>query len=66
MMIRVNGKDLEVARGATLLSIVEKGQMKPERIVVDYNKEIIPKDKLGEIVVAEKDLIEILSFVGGG
>ena len=66
MIIRVNGKDLEVNKGITLLSIIEKGQMKPERIVVEYNKEIISKDKLGQIVARENDLIEILNFVGGG
>lgn len=66
MIIKINGKEREVERGDTLLSIIEKEKLSSEKIVVEHNKEIISKDSLGKIVVKEKDLIEILSFVGGG
>jgi thiamine biosynthesis protein ThiS len=66
MIIKVNGKDLNVQEGATILSVVESEKFVPEKIVVEYNKEIIPGSRLGEVYVSNKDSIEILSFVGGG
>lgn len=66
MIIKVNGRELEAAKGSTLLSIIEKEGLMPGRIVVEFNKEIISGDRLGDIFVNDKDSIEILSFVGGG
>ena len=66
MIINVNGEEMEIEEGSTLLCIIKKRDLVPERIVVECNKEIISKDKFGDVVVGEKDRIEILSFVGGG
>ncbi len=37
-----------------------------EKIVVERNLEIIPRDQLENVVIQENDSIEVLSFVGGG
>jgi len=59
MIIRINGP-------VTLSGIIEGKRLIPERIVVEYNREIIPRERLGDITVKEDDSIEIVSFVGGG
>ena len=66
MIVKINGENRDVDVVDTLLSIVEKEGLSLEKIVVEYNKEIIPTTSLGNILVKENDLIEILSFVGGG
>jgi sulfur carrier protein len=34
--------------------------------VVELNREILDRDRYGEIVIAEKDTLELVHFVGGG
>ena len=38
----------------------------PERVVVERNLDIIPKDELGNTIIQDEDVIEVLRFVGGG
>jgi sulfur carrier protein len=38
----------------------------PERVVIEVNLEIIPRERWPSISVREDDQIEIVSFVGGG
>jgi len=66
MIIRLNGSNININASATLLSIIQEKGLLPERIVVEYNKEIISRDKYGEVVIKDNDSIEIVSFVGGG
>ncbi|MFC1808338.1 sulfur carrier protein ThiS [Candidatus Omnitrophota bacterium] len=66
MIVRINGKDAEVAEKSTLLQIIERRGLAPERIVIERNGEIIRKDRFGEVSVLENDSIEIVNFVCGG
>ena len=38
----------------------------PTRIAVERNGEIVPKRLYGETVLQDNDVIEVVSFVGGG
>ena len=40
--------------------------LKPERVVVELNGEIVDKPRYGEVTLKENDTLEILGFVGGG
>ncbi len=66
MIIKINGTELEVNKATTLLGIVQEKGLFPERIVVEHNMNIVPRECLGDIIVADNDSIEIVSFVGGG
>jgi len=63
--MKVNGKEIAFAP-VTLLEYLLKQQYDPARVVVERNMEIITKERFGEIMLEEKDEINILQFMGGG
>lgn len=67
MQIRINGRLETLTDGAVSLEgiVVRKG-LKPERVVIEWNRRIIPRAEWPSIQVQEQDEIEIVSFVGGG
>ena len=64
-MGRINGEDKALA-GINLLEYLNDAGYQLEKIVVERNLEIIPRDQLENVVIQENDSIEVLSFVGGG
>ena len=51
---------------APLTSVLERLELRPDRIAVELNGEIAPRTKWAEMTVADKDRIEVVHFVGGG
>ena len=64
-MVTINGKQ-ENAAGMTILSYLEQAGYTPERVVVEKNLEIIPRESLDTVLLEEGDSVEVLRFVGGG
>ena len=64
--ITVNGKALEAHEGAAVTDVVLILKADPAKVVVERNREIVPKDAFGQTVVADGDEIEVIQFVGGG
>ncbi len=65
-MIRVNGQMLEGYENSKLADLLNALQFDCTKIAVERNGEIIPKKKYQETVLTENDVIEVVSFVGGG
>ena len=66
MMIRVNGKEESVECGSTLHDLVMQRGFKIDRIVVEHNSNLVPPEEWGSTNIKHSDVIEIISFVGGG
>ena len=64
-MVKLNGQLADIA-GKSVAEIVEEGGYNPARVAVELNGAIVPKAKYAETVVKENDVIEVVSFVGGG
>lgn len=64
-MVKINGEEKEIA-GKNLLEYLKEAGFEPERVVVERNLHIIPKDELGNTIIQDEDVIEVLRFVGGG
>ena len=64
-MVKINGEEKEIA-GKNLLEYLLEAGFEPERVVVERNLDIIPKDELGNTIIQDEDVIEVLRFVGGG
>ncbi|HAB87584.1 sulfur carrier protein ThiS [Clostridium sp. OM05-9] len=64
-MVKINGEEKEIA-GKNLLKYLKEAGFEPERVVVERNLDIIPKDELGNTIIQDEDVIEVLRFVGGG
>jgi thiamine biosynthesis protein ThiS len=66
MKIKINGEDREIAEGLNLGGLLESLQIRPGRVVVERNREIVPRDSFGSMLLREGDVVEIVHFVGGG
>lgn len=64
--IIVNGRPRRVEEGATVASLLEGLGLKPGMIVVEHNREILPRDGYGRAGLAPGDRLELVHFVGGG
>ena len=64
-MVHINGKD-EAAAGMTIHEYLEKNEYPLQWIVVECNEEIVPKETYAMRKMEDNDVIEIVSFVGGG
>lgn len=66
MRIRINGKDEAVDGGSTLHDLVARRGLKAERLVIEHNSDLVPPEKWVSVAIKENDVIELISFVGGG
>jgi thiamine biosynthesis protein ThiS len=62
----VNGDDRRVPGPATLLDLLDHLGLDPRTVVVELNREIVRRPRLGETALAEGDSVELVHFVGGG
>ncbi len=65
-MIRINGKEAMEAEGKTILDYMEQHGIRKDYVAVEWNTEILPKEEYRDRLVKDGDVIEIVSFVGGG
>jgi thiamine biosynthesis protein ThiS len=66
MKLFINGEAREVTDGLTLAGLLEELQIRPMRVVVERNRNIVARDSYGSTRLAEGDTLEIVHFVGGG
>lgn len=66
LRVRLNGEEIEVAKGSTIGQIVDRVVRDRSRVAVERNREIVPRATYDTTRVAAGDLIEVVSLVGGG
>ena len=66
MKLKINGEDREVDDGLTLTGLLETLQIRPARVVVERNRDIVPREIYSTTLINEGDTLEIVHFVGGG
>lgn len=65
-MITVNGKEWKTAQIKLLTELLFHEAYVVSRIAVEINGSIVPKAKYDATIINDGDVIEIVSFVGGG
>jgi thiamine biosynthesis protein ThiS len=66
LTVVVNGEERRLPGPATLLDLLRYLGLDPRTVVVERNREIVRRPRLGETAIAEGDAIELVHFVGGG
>ena len=66
MEIVVNGEPRRLAGSSTLLDLLETLGLDLHTVVVELNREIVRRPRLGETRLAAGDAVELVHFVGGG
>lgn len=64
-MVKINGNLVDAA-GKTILEYLQTTSYDKKRIAIEKNGEIVPKSKYDEVTIQDDDVIEVVSFVGGG
>lgn len=66
LTLTVNGEPREVPAPATLLDLLRHLELDPRMVVVEHNREIVRRPRLGEVRLQDGDQVELVHFVGGG
>jgi sulfur carrier protein len=66
MKLVINGDDQLVDGPITLGALIEQLGMKSDRVAVELNLDIVPRQQWMETQLADGDRLEIVHFVGGG
>jgi sulfur carrier protein len=62
----VNGEPRATPDGQTVAELLRELGLDPRQVAVERNREIVPRAEHGQAVLGDGDLLEIVTFVGGG
>ena len=63
--MKVNGKEIEFEKDLTVIDLLNKYNLKSDRVVVEVNLEIIEESNYNTYVLKDEDIVELISFIGG-
>ena len=66
MNLVINGSARTFANPLTLAELIGELGMKLDRVAVELNRSIVPRDQWAATQLSENDQLEIVHFVGGG
>ena len=64
--IKINGKIVSIVEGLSLSRIIKDFKIPLNKVAIELNKEIVNKKRINKIKIKDKDMIEIVHFIGGG
>ncbi|HCA05348.1 MAG TPA: thiamine biosynthesis protein ThiS [Ruminococcaceae bacterium] len=64
-MVTVNGSPVNID-GQTVEQFIKSSDFNPLFIAVELNEDIVPKTEYSSIILKDGDVLEVVSFVGGG
>jgi len=64
--LTINGEEKSFAGGLSLAELIRQLGMKPDRIAVELNREIVSRAAWPTTKLNDGDRLEIVHFVGGG
>jgi thiamine biosynthesis protein ThiS len=66
VIVRVNGEKKEIGAGLTVAQLLGELAIRPARVVVELNRDVLSREAHGTTILKDGDQIEIVQFVGGG
>ncbi len=66
MQIQINGEKRDFATEITVTKMLQELKIRPGRVVVELNRDILSRDAYEGTLLKEGDAVEIVHFVGGG
>lgn len=64
--IVVNGEHKSIAAGASLAELLDQLGLDARAVVVEHNRFIVRRPRLGLVTLGPGDAVELVHFVGGG
>lgn len=66
VVVLLNGKESKFPPETSLVALLEFLHLERRGTAVERNGEVVPGDRLGEVLLEGGDRIEIVTLVGGG
>lgn len=66
MQIHVNGEARMAGEGATVADLLRELRVRPDRVAVELNLEVLDRRDFEGRSLNEGDRVEIIGFIGGG
>ena len=66
MVVQVNGEKRELPEGLSLTALLDEMGVRPGRVVVELNRDVVSRSAHENTYLKEGDAVEIVHFVGGG
>jgi sulfur carrier protein len=64
--IQLNGEPYSVEAEIAVAALIERLKLRPNRVAVEINREVVPKADFATARIADGDQVEVINFVGGG
>ena len=66
MRLIINGEDREFCTLLTVAALLAELGMKPDRVAVELNRDLVPRERWDKTPLSDNDKLEIVHFIGGG
>ena len=66
MTITLNGEPRAIGEDASVTALLAALGLPPRKVAVELNREIVPRSTFDATRLASGDVVEIVTFVGGG
>lgn len=66
MKLTLNGEIKECPEGITIERMLDLYKIDKSRVAVELNFHIVPRKELSTQVLRDADVVEVVTFVGGG
>lgn len=64
--MKVNGEQIQLTKATTLEEFLKEQGYNIQRIAIERNDEIVPRENFSDVILSDSDIIEVVHFMGGG
>lgn len=64
--MKVNGEQIQLTKATTLEEFLKEQGYNIQRIAIERNAEIVPRENFSDVMLSDSDIIEVVHFMGGG
>ena len=66
MQIQLNGESFALEEDININDFLKKLTIDKNKVAIELNKNVVPKNSYSNTVITNKDVVEIVTFIGGG
>ncbi|HEV2722368.1 MAG TPA: sulfur carrier protein ThiS [Thermoanaerobaculia bacterium] len=64
--LTINGRGVEIAEPMTIRDLLASKNLHEKIVVVEHNREIVPRERYDDVVAGDGDSLEIVQMMAGG
>ena len=64
--LTINGRDIQLAKPMTIRELLASKGLHEKIVVVEHNREIVPRERYDDVVLGADDDLEIVQMMAGG